>query len=267
MDIKTLRQDREEDRKEFYEFTVSVNKNFASIQRNFHKIQASLRKLTDSTCNDEDEEEEEPPSAQASNHATPQTVPPGRPKQLPSNHLAAYKVAGSAVLVDKVTGKELNLDGTPKGPYRHPNHVTNKQEVLTPQNQQDNVARQILTVEEIPEEAVFRRENIRNRSHTPDVRRNILSVKPAKLNITEFEGSDADSWIQNVEQYFSSARTPIEQMTEIVVSYLKGEAMQWWRGTGFLVHNMPWHRFCKHLTKRFATTSVCENVKAFHQLS
>ena len=71
MDIKTLRQDREEDKKEFYEFTASVNKNFASIQRNFHKIQASLRKLTDSTCSDEDEEQEEPPSAQASNHATP----------------------------------------------------------------------------------------------------------------------------------------------------------------------------------------------------
>ena len=59
----------------------------------------------------------------------------------------------------------------------------------------------------------------------------------------------------------------MEQRTEIVVSYLKGEAIQWWRGTGFLVANMPWHRFCSQLTDRFAGTSVCENVKAFHSLT
>lgn len=27
------------------------------------------------------------------------------------------------------------------------------------------------------------------------------------MNIQEFEGFDADSWIQNIEQYFDAART------------------------------------------------------------
>ena len=94
-----------------------------------------------------------------------------------------------------------------------------------------------------------------------------MSVKPAKLNIAEFDGVDADSWIQNIEQYFSAARTPIEQRTEIAVSYLKGEAIQWWRGTGFIAHHTPWHKFCSTITQRFAITTVCENVKAFHKLT
>lgn len=85
---------------------------------------------------------------------------------------------------------------------------------------------------------------------------NPLSIKPAKLNIAEFEGLDADSWIQNIEQYFSASRTPNEQRTEIAISYLKGEAIQWWRGTGFLVSNTPWHKFCSALTQRFAVTST-----------
>ena len=38
LDIKILRQEREDDRKEFYHFTESVNKNFASIQKIFKKI-------------------------------------------------------------------------------------------------------------------------------------------------------------------------------------------------------------------------------------
>ena len=49
-------------------------------------------------------------------------------------------------------------------------------------------------VEEIIVDA--RRQDIqRTRPQHTDVRTNILSVKPAKLNISEFDGTDADSWI------------------------------------------------------------------------
>lgn len=48
--------------------------------------------------------------------------------------------------------------------------------------------------------------------------RNQPIVKPAKLNIPEFEGQDVDSWIQTIEQYFDSARTPLEQRTEIAIT-------------------------------------------------
>jgi hypothetical protein len=52
-----------------------------------------------------------------------------------------------------------------------------------------------------------------------DSRRRIPTVKPAKMNIPEFDGRDADLWIQTV------ARTHLEQRTEVAVSYLQGEAM------------------------------------------
>lgn len=266
LDIKTLRQEREEDRKEFYQFTESVNRSFASIQRNFKKIQLSLHRITSIQSTEEGEEEEEAPELPSGQGST--VVPPGRPKQLPNNHLAIDKQdptpAGSAVLVDKITGRELNLDGTPKGPYRHPNHSANKQEFHTPQQQQGQGAKQILTVEDIPEDEVRKEKHI---PYTSEVRRNLLCVKPAKLNIAEFEGLDADSWIQNIEQYFSASRTPNEQRTEIAVSYLKGEAIQWWRGTNFIVSKTPWHKFCSAITQMFAVTSMCENVKSFHKLT
>ena len=118
-----------------------------------------------------------------------------------------------------------------------------------------------MTVAEF-QDAEFRRD--RHRPYAPETRRNILSVKPAKLNIAEFEGVGAYSWIQNIEQYFSAARTPIEQRTEIAVSYLKGEAIQWWRGTGFSSHNVPWHRFCSYIADRFSIDSACDIVISLH---
>ena len=85
----------------------------------------------------------------------------------------------------------------------------------------------------------------RQRQYSPsDGRRQVLTVKPAKLNISEFEGVDPEAWIQNLDQYFVAARTPIEHRTELAVSYLKGPAVQWWRGTGYSPNNVPWHKLC-----------------------
>uniref|UniRef100_A0A453R5V0 Retrotransposon gag domain-containing protein n=1 Tax=Aegilops tauschii subsp. strangulata TaxID=200361 RepID=A0A453R5V0_AEGTS len=105
----------------------------------------------------------------------------------------------------------------------------------------------------------------RHRQYTPqDNKRTVLTVKPAKLNISEFEGNDSESWIQNLEQYFAAARTPIEHRTELAVSYLKGPDVQWWRGTGYALSNVPWHKFCSYLSEGFATESVCDVVSSFH---
>ena len=86
------------------------------------------------------------------------------------------------------------------------------------------------------------------------------------MNIPECDGTDVDSWIQTIELYFDSARTPLETRTEVVVTYLKGDAIQWWRGTGYNSANLPWHRFCRHLGDCFAEASVCDNVKRFHSI-
>lgn len=87
------------------------------------------------------------------------------------------------------------------------------------------------------------------------------------MNIPGFDGSGTDSWIQTIEMYFEAARTPTELKTEIAVTYLKGAAMEWWRGTGIVANTLPWYKFCRHVGDRFAQTSVCDNVRAFHALT
>ena len=99
-----------------------------------------------------------------------------------------------------------------------------------------------------------------------DNRRGLPSGKPEKLNIPECDGSDVDSWILTVELYFESARTPLDRRTEVFVTYLKGDAIQWWRGTGYTTCHVPWHRFCRCLGDRFSITSICGNVRNFHEI-
>ena len=147
-------------------------------------------------------------------------------------------------------------------PYRRPNFGSTKEVAPTTGagvvQQQNQVLVEDVLVEEWPD-------GQRQRQYThQDNRRMVLTVKPAKLNISEFEGVDPESRIQNLEQYFAAARTPIEHRTELAVSYLKGPAVQWWRGTGYAPNNVPWHRFCSYLTERFATESVCDVVSSFH---
>lgn len=112
-----------------------------------------------------------------------------------------------------------------------------------------------------------RRNGTVNRELHFENRRPQVLVKPAKMNIPEFHGSGTDSWIQTIEMYFEAARTPPELKTEMIDTYLKGAAMEWWRGTGIIANTLPWYRFCRHLGDRFAETSVYDNVRAFHVLT
>lgn len=107
----------------------------------------------------------------------------------------------------------------------------------------------------------------KNKANTAfEIKRLQPIVKPAKFNIPEFDGKDGDSWIQQVGQYFEAARTPLEQTTEFVVSYLKGNAIHWWRSTGFTTQTIPWYKLCGYIIESFAENSICDNVKEFHAL-
>ncbi|KAI4993607.1 hypothetical protein ZWY2020_007920 [Hordeum vulgare] len=65
LDIKTLKNSREEDRREFQEFRSMVNKNFVTMQGNFDKIQENFRKLLmDQGAEEEQHERSEQGSAQ-----------------------------------------------------------------------------------------------------------------------------------------------------------------------------------------------------------
>ena len=78
-----------------------------------------------------------------------------------------------------------------------------------------------------------------NREWLQDNRRVHTLVKPAKYNIPEFDGPNTNSWIQTIEMYFEAARTPLEQKTEIAVTYLTWPAIEWWRGTGITADTLP----------------------------
>ncbi|KAE8819818.1 hypothetical protein D1007_02189 [Hordeum vulgare] len=110
LDLKSLRQERDEDRKEFHQFQATVNKNLITMQNFFDKIQDNFTRL----LLDPD---------------------PGRSKQLvaetpPSITMpekATVGGIGTSVLRDQA-GRELNMDGTLKQPNRHPNFGINKAE-------------------------------------------------------------------------------------------------------------------------------------------
>ena len=157
----------------------------------------------------------------------------------PVDGLQTPPTAGSVTLVDKHTGKELNLDGSTKIPYRHPHFADNKLPPLdaratTAIPQTGNMQQIIHLEQEQGEEQAQQltgRGGNAQRDQVQDNRRPLTLVKPAKYNIPEFDGSGTDSWIQTIEMYFEAARTLLEQKIEIVVTYLKGSAIEWWRGT------------------------------------
>lgn len=76
------------------------------------------------------------------------------------------------------TGKELNLDGTPKTPYRHPNYGNTR---LEGAQSQGHIAQQQTMYGEYVEEEVGEGNFRRQRPTTPvEHRRAVLIVKPAK---------------------------------------------------------------------------------------
>ncbi|KAE8782829.1 hypothetical protein D1007_43772 [Hordeum vulgare] len=136
LDIKTMQNNREEDRKKYHEFRTMVNKNFVTVQGNFDKIEDNFRKLLMDHGSEEQLEHSQQGSAKKKvEEVNSLVVPASRPKQLvhftpPLVHgqeKEAQVVVVTAMLRGH-TGKELNLDGTNKSPYRHPNFTSNKNE-------------------------------------------------------------------------------------------------------------------------------------------
>jgi hypothetical protein len=116
LDVQTLQRCRDEDKQEFLDFSHSI-KNFVSIQNNFATIQTNFERLfaarktpaLEQTCN------------------TPDTPPTagGLSADSMKQTQQAIKPIGTCTLHD-MHAKELQIDGTPKLPYRHPHfgHVT-----------------------------------------------------------------------------------------------------------------------------------------------
>jgi hypothetical protein len=156
------------------------------LQNNFTCIQANFAKFFTTTAHavlETEEVEEEDPLG----------ITPGQG----SNTIFDKQLAprGKGKLYDE-DGRELNLDGTPKIPYRHPNATGQPPVKDTKQDHHITNQNQIMrNAQEADEEGFDGRRNRARPLFQQDVRRNTLAVKPAKYNIPEFEGEEADAWI------------------------------------------------------------------------
>ncbi|XP_044356666.1 uncharacterized protein [Triticum aestivum] len=270
LDVKTLQRNRETDRQDFEDFRDHVATNFQTLQKTLGELQGPLNSFIARFP----KPRETPPNPQDVAQGSGQQQTPQGPNHAPATVLQTPPTVGSATLVDKNTGKELNLDGSNRVPYRHPHFAASKHPipenrvhtaVNQVQNGQQVVQLDMEQAEQIPQQEA--RGEVGQRDQGQDNRRQLAIVKPAKYNIPKFDGSSTDSWIQTIELYFEAARTPLEQKTEIAVTYLKGPTIEWWRGTGIVPNTLPWYRFCRLLGDRFAETSACDNVRSFHALT
>jgi hypothetical protein len=132
-----------------------------------------------------------------------QEIKATRPFTAPAN--LNTDAVGTGVLHDH-TNRELQLDGTPKQTYRHPNFGHNKNpryaqqqriEQAAQANQQHQGYQQDLQDDDLSE-CGHKKNNIRDRAIQPlEMRKLNPVVKPAKLNIPEFEGTPGSKLLNN----------------------------------------------------------------------
>lgn len=199
--VQTLQRQRKEDKQEFLDFTKSVREDFLNIQTNFANVQNNFERMFAARKVDTLAQSLAAQSSSSHETASSHTVKPA---------VIQTKTVGNQVLHD-MQGKELNLDGTPKSPYRHPHfgEVTTAVHESLPKGklvqQEQNAELMQLEYEEDADNKKNGVNTLINRNRglgqQNELRRNIPSVKPSKKNIPEFDGHDVDSWIQKIEIY------------------------------------------------------------------
>lgn len=215
LDVQMMQKNREQNRLEFDELRDFVHDNFQSLHKTLGDLQSYLSTFISAFPKPREVQPipQDVPQASTIAHTTRGTVNKFQDaRQSPA-------IVGSATLVDKNTGKELNLDGTHKLPYKHPHFVENRQSNVEVKTQtaahQVGPAQHVINMEEEQGDGLNahldRRFGIANRELAQDNRRVETLVKPAKYNIPKFDGTSTDSWTQTIEMYFVAARTPLEQ--------------------------------------------------------
>ena len=167
LDVQLLQMNRDQDRMEFDEFREYVQTNFGSVQKSLADLQGTLSGFLSGFP----KPKENPPNPMDVPQASAMINTPQGPVQRGQDQFKSPHTVGSATLVDKHTGKELNLDGSLKHPYRHP-HFSGKQQPPDAISQPTaNPPQQILQLD--PEQ---RDANVDRRLGTPQDNRDRKSV-------------------------------------------------------------------------------------------
>ncbi|GJR90372.1 ty3-gypsy retrotransposon protein [Tanacetum coccineum] len=72
-----------------------------------------------------------------------------------------------------------------------------------------------------------------------------------RLDVPKFNGTDPDSWIFSITEYFALLNTPVDQRLKVVGFNLEGEAAEWFR---WMTRNnliTDWDRFVESVRNRF----------------
>ena len=120
LDVQCLQKYREEDKQELSEFRTHVNNNFDSIQKSFDNIQSNFEKLFAAKGIETAEIQEEEQIVEKAG-TTPETPNGAASANSVKQAQETGQASGKHILQD-MQGNELNLDGTPKSTYRHPNY-------------------------------------------------------------------------------------------------------------------------------------------------
>nr|KYP60274.1 hypothetical protein KK1_015727 [Cajanus cajan] len=80
-------------------------------------------------------------------------------------------------------------------------------------------------------------------------------IRPPKLNLLPFDGSDPLDWLFQADQYFMFYQVPWDQRVPIVAFYMQGAALSWFK---WMFHNNQlgdWTSFARALEIRFGPSS------------
>ncbi|XP_038725067.1 uncharacterized protein LOC120016392 [Tripterygium wilfordii] len=120
----------------------------------------------------------------------------------------------------------------------------------------------------IPEEdekkkATYSQDRVPKANVTEISRRTEVGFLPkgTRMDFLKFESGDPIEWVYCVEQFFEFNLTPLELQIWFSSSYLRGEALQWFKWMNNIVKRDGWEQFSQALHTRFGPSQFDDYVE------
>ncbi|KAK4406399.1 hypothetical protein Sango_0646400 [Sesamum angolense] len=94
----------------------------------------------------------------------------------------------------------------------------------------------------------------------------LVTVKPPKLHLPLFYGSNPLYWVFQAENFFSYYHTPQEQCLDLVSFYMTGDALSWFKWMYKICQLSLWDAFVESLELLFGLSSYVNHEAALFKL-
>nr|GEV97814.1 retrotransposon Gag protein [Tanacetum cinerariifolium] len=159
----------------------------------------------------------------------------------------------------------LSLNETLQQILKNTTATSEKQDIvmsqLTHHFEQNNTL--LLTLQK-PKSSSIKDDNKEKPNHTTTTHG--LQIRPPKITLPTFDGSNPLDWLFQAEQYFLFYNIAPHQRLPIIAFYLSGNALSWYK---YLVNNhlvTTWDTFTRDLETRFGPSSYDNNEAALFKL-